>query len=383
MRIALIAPGIPDYSLEFAQIVSRSANTLLCIADKNLPSEWPRAHSRLEIERALWPRQRYPIANIRFLLHLARRIRTWKPDVVHLLMEDNVWTNLLPFLLRSVPFVTTVHDVELHPGDTATAKVPRHSITALVKRSTAIVVHGRNLRAHAARLWPEKAGRCFVFPHPPLRFYKEIADQIAEPKRDDGVFRLLFFGRIYDYKGVRYLLEAARSVQEVSSCNLDLVIAGGGRGFAAYRHLASDLRCLRVYDEYIPAQMAARLFAGADAVVLPYIEGSQSGVLMLAMAFRLPVISTDAGEIGDTVRETGMGMVVPPRDSASLAAAIVRLASDPELRARFSSNAERALKGRYSIPSLADMATQIYSAVSGRREVTNTVAERNCLTSDS
>src|SRR5215211_7916726 len=66
-----------------------------------------------------------------------------------------------------------------------------------------------------------------------------------------------------------------------------------------------------------------RLFEQSSLVVLPYTSFSaQSGVLHDALAYGLPVVVTDVGALGESVRRWGIGQVVPPDDDAALAGAI-------------------------------------------------------------
>ena len=60
-----------------------------------------------------------------------------------------------------------------------------------------------------------------------------------------------------------------------------------------------------------------------------------------AIAHGLPVVGTTGGAIPDTV-PTSAGMLVPPGDAASLAAALRRLIEDPAERARLAEGARVA-----------------------------------------
>jgi glycosyltransferase involved in cell wall biosynthesis len=65
------------------------------------------------------------------------------------------------------------------------------------------------------------------------------------------------------------------------------------------------------------------LFRESHVVVLPYTAfSSQSGVLHDAYGHGRPVVVSDVGALGETVREDGSGLVVPPRDPAALAHAV-------------------------------------------------------------
>ena len=81
---------------------------------------------------------------------------------------------------------------------------------------------------------------------------------------------------------------------------------------------------------------------------------------MTAMAFGLPVVATDVGELSTVTRSTGMGLVVPPRDSEALAATIINIAQDGVLLKRLSENALSASKGEYSRRRISEKVLDIY-----------------------
>jgi glycosyltransferase involved in cell wall biosynthesis len=82
----------------------------------------------------------------------------------------------------------------------------------------------------------------------------------------------------------------------------------------------------------------ARIVSRCDAAVLassPTRDGSCEGIpvaLMEAMSAGLPVVATRIGGIPELVEDGSTGYLVPPSDSAALAAALERLAQDRSLR---------------------------------------------------
>ena len=192
--------------------------------------------------------------------------------------------------------MTTVHDINIHPGDINSARVPRFLTKYLVKRSNAIVVHGDSLRLDALRDLPVAPDNVLVVPHPPLKRYAEIAKQKKFRKPADGIFRFYFLDELYQYKGLRYLLEATASVQAQVS-NVEVLIAGRGDDLSLDLQKLGMPSYVKVDNRFLPGDEVARIFTEADLLVLPYIEASQSGVLMVSMAFGLPVVATEVGEI--------------------------------------------------------------------------------------
>lgn len=361
MRVALIAPEIPDYAMEYARTLRGSVDVLLLMPGQDRPLDGWIEQAGVATEWLPWPRQRRILPSIALMRRLAQRVRRWQPDVVHILMNGHIWTTALECLFRPFPVLTAVHDVTTHPGDKAVARVPNLFFNLGVRQSAAIVVHGETLRRQAMARWSLPPERCFVLPHVPLARYREIAAAAGLRRRDDGIFRILFFGRICAYKGLGHLLSAVEMLQQ-SGPPVKLIVAGSG-ALAPYRGQLARLASVAVHNEFISAPQAAALFAEADVLALPYIEASQSGVLMIAMPFALPVVASNVGEIAETVARTGTGLLVPPHDPVSLARALDRVRQDSGLRAALAANALSAMQTQYAQTTLAQQARTIYQQV--------------------
>ena len=297
---------------------------------------------------------------------MRREIERLQPDVIHILSEGVLWLNLILPTARKYGVATTVHDVTYHPGDRSSRRLPRPFSDWLIRRSDQVVVHGATLRAAAAAQYREVEDRLSVLPHIVLDRYRIIARERGLQKRLQGAVTILFFGRIYRYKGLDVLI---RSIPLAAKhcADLRVVIAGEGEDFAAYRKQMADPAAFVVENRQIPDAEAAQLFTDADIVVLPYVEASQSGVLSIANAFARAVIVTDVGELGRSVKDGVSGLVVPPNDERALAAAIVTLASDPLLRERLGEAGRAAADATASPAIVAEQALQIYARVAEAR----------------
>jgi len=135
---------------------------------------------------------------------------------------------------------------------------------------------------------------------------------------------LLFFGFVRRYKGLRYLLDALARVSQP----VFLLVAGEfWEDEQSYRdqirRLGLEERVI-IQNRYISNEDIEPFFAAADALVLPYLSGSQSGVGMVALNYGVPVIATAVGGLAETVIDGETGLIVPPADSAALAHAIDR-----------------------------------------------------------
>src|SRR5437868_5764195 len=113
-----------------------------------------------------------------------------------------------------------------------------------------------------------------------------------------------------------------------------ILIAGQGEDFERYRRMMKNPERFLVDNEYISELRAQEYFQRASVVVLPYIEASQSGVIPLAYSAGKPVVATEVGGLPEMVEHGRTGLLVPPRDAAQLADAVVRLLLDRKLRRR-------------------------------------------------
>ena len=75
---------------------------------------------------------------------------------------------------------------------------------------------------------------------------------------------------------------------------------------------------------YVPADEVPKLFAGADALVLPYRTATASQNVFMAYEHGVPVIATRAGTLADHVREGTDGLLCEPDDLDSLTDALRR-----------------------------------------------------------
>jgi glycosyltransferase involved in cell wall biosynthesis len=361
LRVALIGTAPADYCLELADILAESCDVLLCMSDRFVGMSTLRQTPKFKFAWFAVPRHRQ-LRSISYLMNLRRVIRNWQPDLVHFLMENHVWLNILPLLLGPLPIITTVHDIEHHPGDYSSRRIPRLLINSLVRQSNCIIVHGPGLRDGLLKQRRISKERVFVVPHPPITYYAKLAKHLGYRKPQDGLFRVLFFGRIYEYKGLRYLIEAAPLISAAAP-KVRIIIAGTGADMGQYRTLIRDPTNFDIRNRFIPDEEAAHLFTEADLLVLPYIEASQSGVLANAIGFGLPVVATEVGELSAVVRETGMGLTVPPADSSALARAISSIAKDARLYEELTANARSAAAHTYSRRAILAQTLTAYQAV--------------------
>jgi glycosyltransferase involved in cell wall biosynthesis len=268
-------------------------------------------------------------------VELVRTIHRFKPDVVHV-QQGYLWFNFGLPALRSYPLVLTIHDVRHHLGDKGAYNTPQWVFDFGFRLADRVIVHGEALRRKVARDLAIAPDRVHVMPHILLGDPGSYPDVAAEPAT------ILFFGRIWEYKGLEYLIRAEPLISKMVP-EVKFVIAGQGEDFAKYRRAMVHPERFVVRNTYVPDDLRDVLFRQATVVVLPYVEASQSGVIPLAYTFEKPVVATTVGALPDIVDDGQTGLLVPPADVDKLATAIVRLLRDEPLRRRLGRNGRRKL----------------------------------------
>ncbi len=109
---------------------------------------------------------------------------------------------------------------------------------------------------------------------------------------------------------------------------------------------------IRLVDGFVPDDTVEDYFLAADLAVLPYVSATQSGIIQIAYNYDLPVVTTNVGGLPEVVRDGETGFIVPPEDSAGLAAAIVQLPSPYNSSARSAKRAARFMSCMLAITVL-------------------------------
>jgi glycosyltransferase involved in cell wall biosynthesis len=178
------------------------------------------------------------------------------------------------------------------------------------------------------------------------------------------VVNLLCVGTLTPRKGHAVLLEA---LNEIRDRHWHLTCAGSllrdAPTVAAIQHQIErfSLRKRVSLLGDLDRDALERQYARADVFVLPsYLEG-YGMALAEAVAFGLPVISTTAGAIPETVPGNA-SILVAPGDSRALAKALASVIDEPARRAALAANARAA---RASLPTWATAATKFATALDG------------------
>ena len=173
---------------------------------------------------------------------------------------------------------------------------------------------------------------------------------------------ILFFGTINSYKGLEYFFPAMKRIHE-SDSNVSFIIAGKGNYYFDISEYKS-LDYIDIRNRYIPDEELAGLIKNCLFCVLPYVDATQSGVVMSAFAFNKPCVVTNVGSLPEMVVNNRHGLVIPPKDTTSIVESVIHLLENPESISIMSCNIEKDYhKGSYSWNSIAEKTIKFYNSL--------------------
>lgn len=261
---------------------------------------------------------------------------------------------------RGFKIIVIVHDIESFIQKTDLSRLKK-----ICKLADELIVHSKyifdELRKFVAADTMEKV---HIIPHG--NFLKLANNKLSKAEarhrlnmdKDEKI--VLFFGMIKPNKGLDILLHSWKNVQKPSR----LIIAGRLRNLAfdPFQKIINEELSgndLSLMIRQIGNEERDLLFRAADLIVLPYSRIYQSGVLLMAMSYGLPVIATDLKGFEEVIVNNENGLLVKVNDQEAITKAINKLIEDSELRKRLSFNAKKVVENNHNWIKIASQLKEL------------------------
>jgi glycosyltransferase involved in cell wall biosynthesis len=185
----------------------------------------------------------------------------------------------------------------------------------------------------------------------------------------DRPVSVLFVGRLAERKGVRYLIDAVASLPDSLRARLVIIGDGPERGALEAQADALGARDSVTFRGWVTPDELDAAYTNATIFVLPAVvdaRGDTEGlgmVLLEAMTYGVPVISTPLGGITDIVEHDRTGLLVPPNDAAALGAAIAMLATHPAVADRLAVTGRDYALSHFSWDAVLGQWRDLYAGV--------------------
>ncbi|MCH9730813.1 MAG: glycosyltransferase family 4 protein [Actinomycetia bacterium] len=287
----------------------------------------------------------------------------WRPDVVH----AHDWLVAHPGIALAqsfdVPLVSTIHATEAgrHSG-WVSGSVSRqvHALESwLVRESDSLIACSASMR--------DEIGALFG---PELENISVIRNGIdtqgwpfAARRRHSGPAELLYFGRLEYEKGIHDAIAALPRIRRTHP-GTTLTIAGDGTQLDFLKEQARKRRVSKAtnFVGHVDHSQLLSLLHRADVAVLPSHYEPFGIVALESAAAGAPLVTSNAGGLGEAVIDGVTGLSHPPNDVAALAAA-VQLALDAPAAAQQRAEAARErLTSDFAWHTVATETAQVYLA---------------------
>jgi glycosyltransferase involved in cell wall biosynthesis len=257
-----------------------------------------------------------------------RRITAFSPDVVVIQWWTTFWAfafaSLSAFCVRKcIPLIFILHNMLPHEPNPWDAWLARLAL----RQADLIIAQNPNEENRLLDLLPNVRVRTCEIPLYSAFTGEEINQ--ADARRKLGIASeqrvLLFFGIVRPYKGLHVLLDSLAILKKDGLTHFLIVAGEFWEDEKRYlkviqqHDLESDVRLV---NRYIPNEEVDVLFSATDILVAPYLAGTQSAAVALALGRGLPVILTERIAAGVPAAYHRLTHVVPAGDSAALSRAI-------------------------------------------------------------
>lgn len=280
---------------------------------------------------------------------LARRMQEQKIDHIHAHFASHpaaaAW---MIHQFSAIPYSFVAHGSDLHRDrDMLGEKVQDAAFVVAISEYNRRIILDETGEQHAAKV---NVIHCGVNP----------ADfRLQENHRsigEENVLQVLCIGTLHEVKGQRYLIDAVKAVTDQGvKIKLHLVGDGPDQQLLEEHVTAHGLEEAVVFEGRRDRHEIIELLKTADVLATPSVptaDGRREGipvVLMEGMAAGLPVISSRLSGIPELVEHDINGLLTEPGDSQAIADALLRLASDVELRKRFGAAGRKTVEKHFSL----------------------------------
>ena len=274
-----------------------------------------------------------PVTSPRTAMALARIVRAKPGAVLH---TNDMRSDLLAFLVTRfcrVPWIAHVHG---WLGETHRGKYKLYeAIDRRLVRFADLVLVGSNAMAGECRRAGARRVEIVTNGIPAARpaDYDEASAQIRASVAPDGGLIVGILGRLHPGKGQALLIQALADLRR-KGLSLTGLLVGVGPAEADYRALAASLGIAEhvVFTGMVPETLP--YLRAMDIVCVPSLKDSLPLTAFEAMSVARPVIASRAGDLPLAIEDGHTGLLIEIGSSEALAAAIERLAGQPDLRTR-------------------------------------------------
>src|SRR2546426_4116794 len=291
-------------------------------------------------------------------------LRRNQPDLIHVMTPDPGAVMLIRAAHETnIPVVYQEVGIPFHPPG---FEEVYERFVSVLPLCAGVAVLSPRLARELQRVVPQLAPRVL-----PL-ISQDHSNGASSPGQSLDRVSFGFAGRLEHLKGPLRLLDAFRMAHRAHS-GIELKIAGDGSQrqeiLLASRRIGLAEKC-HLLGVYMTLKERSQFMHGIDVFVLPSLTEGTPNAIIEAMAHAKPIIASAVGGVPDVVTED-VGVLVPPDDVKALAAAMIRLAADADLRRRMGLAGRKKYEKLFTPQVVLPLLVDFYERVVDRHAAAN------------
>jgi glycosyltransferase involved in cell wall biosynthesis len=275
---------------------------------------------------------------------ILKEINAHNPDTIYFnWFSDPYLPVLARFFLGKRKTIIGLHDVELHPGVGTVFHRLNHWIVINLFEYFHVFSLSQQRFLHLK--YPGKKNNLIRL------FLKDFGRQNNKEMvpNHQGEIKFLFFGGDYPYKGLGTLIKAG-NLLSMKSKRFKILIAGKCNNVEMYNKEILDKTLFYFNKGYVKSEEVPVLFSEIDYLVLPYRQVTQSGPLMIALNYNIPVIASDLDGFKEYIIDRETGFLFPADDAEKLASIMEKIISmGYQEHERMKANISKFVKREFNI----------------------------------
>lgn len=295
-----------------------------------------------------------------FLEQTYDAVQEFKPDLIHVHHAFPFsWAARYIYGTHGIPYIVTIHGSEL-PTAEDDKRYYYLTLDAL-RQSKRLIPNSYYTRDWTVDVFGDEfKSKMTMIPGgvDTKKFKKTKTDDIDKEYNLKGKKVVLFTGKLTKYKGVEYLVRAAKHIHG------EVLIAGDGSEMPKLKQIAKDQSIKNVHFLGHLGSKVSKLiglYSRADVLVAPSIWDEPLGLVILeAMACETPVVVTKKGGIPLAVKSGRNGLFVRAKSVKDIEEKVNRLLDDDQLRGKMSKEARHYAVNKFSWSSIAERFFDVY-----------------------
>ena len=300
----------------------------------------------------------FPFKTILFYFFRYRIINYIKKNNINYVIYPmfHVWNALIIKKLKkcNITNILCVHDSKLHPGEFSI--YVHFALKYSIRQTDYAIAFSNEINNQLIKFENFSSNKIFKIDLPSFTSIEKIGNI---KKLNNQFMRVLFFGRIVDYKGLDIFLEAVIKIQ--NKINIEATIAGKGN-INNYKKLISKVKNIKIMNHWLSEKEIINLFDKTNLCILPYVESSQSGIVPYAFMTATPILASNVGGLKEQISNYSNGIIAEP-NSEEFSKCIVNLYQKKKLYFLLSKGAISTFKEKYSFLNFEKNLSQIISKI--------------------